>query len=77
MRKILAAIAIGLFPLASSAAPAAATSCPPNVFANNTNLAKNSSFELGSSQWKIWNNGDQTPASSAATCYSFVGSPLR
>jgi hypothetical protein len=72
MRKILAVIAIGLFPLASNAAPAAATSCPHQAFANNINLAKNASFESGlpTFQWKIWNNGNQIPASSAATAWN-------
>jgi hypothetical protein len=62
---IAVAVCSALLPLVSSAAPSAATHCPPmNV--GTVNLAINSSFEVCGVQ-KNWKNGDLLPAASAAS----------
>jgi len=61
-------VAGSMLPQISHAAQAAATLCPPSSFVNNTNLAKNASFETVGPKGSptSWQNGNPLPAPSAA-----------
>lgn len=70
MKTLSALAALSLLSLAA-ATPAVASpwnaACPPMSFANNTNYARNPSFESPSrTPVRTWHNGDATPAASAA-----------
>lgn len=81
MRHVLAVLGIVVASILWAAVPAhadvgAAIHCPPYSFANNVNYAQNPGFEIAGPNGSLttWQNGDPTPAPSAAAGWSMHSS---